>query len=348
MVFLKKKSLSLFYWLIFFLVATLSSCFLILKIKNFENEISGNFLAQISFYPQKKQIQTLTMIFVGDIMLDRGVKWQIYKNGQGDWKLTFLKIADELKKADILFGNLESVISDKGRRIGSIYSFRAEPKSIEGLSFAGFDIVSVANNHLFDYGREAMEDSFQRLKLAGIDYVGAGFNEKEAYSPIIKEVKGTKVAFLAYTNLGTKQWSAKENLSGIAWLTAENLEKGIKKAKEKADLIVVSMHFGNEYQSSSSPEQKYFAHLAIDLGADLVVGHHPHVIQEIENYKKGYIAYSLGNFVFDQSFSEKTMRGILLKVLVENKKMKEVIPIKIKINQYFQPEIELEKEKQEN
>jgi poly-gamma-glutamate synthesis protein (capsule biosynthesis protein) len=100
------------------------------------------------------------------------------------------------------------------------------------------------------------------------------------------------------------------------------------------------MHFGDEYQKKANSEQKYFAHLAIDSGADLVIGHHSHIVGEVEKYKGKYIFYSLGNFVFDQKFSKETMEGLMLKVSIENSKIKEVIPIKVKINQFFQPEIE--------
>lgn len=280
----------------------------------------------------------ITLMFVGDIMLDRGVEYVIETAGKDNWHWPFLKIADDLKQADVLFGNLESVISDKGKKVGSIYSFRADPKAIEGLIYAGFDVLSVANNHIFDYGREAMEDSFLRLKQAGIDYVGGGFSEKEAHSPLIKEVKGIKIAFLAYTNLGSKYWQAKENNSGIAWLD-ERIGEDIKVAKSQADLIIVSMHWGEEYEPQPNSEQKYFTRLAVDSGADLVVGHHPHIVQLIEECKGGYVAYSLGNFVFDQGFSEETMRGLILEVLIEDAKIKEVIPKEIRINRFFQPEI---------
>ena len=302
-------------------------------------EINSFYLIATVSQPLIRKEKPITLMFTGDIMLDRGVEYMVKKYGGGDFKFPFLKIADFLNEGDVLFGNLESIISDKGVKVGSIYSFRAEPEAMEGLIFCGFNIVSVANNHIFDYGREAMEDSFLRLKKGEIDYVGGGFNEKEAYSPLIKEIRNVKIAFLAYTNLGTAYWSAKGNRSGIAWLTKENLEKGIEKAKEEADLVIVSMHFGEEYQKKANSEQKYFAHLAIDSGADLVIGHHPHVIQEVEKYNDGYIAYSLGNFVFDQKFSKGTMGGLMLKVLVKNGKVKEIIPVEIKINENFQPEI---------
>ena len=168
--------------------------------------------------------EEITIILVGDIMLNRGVEDMINEHGSEDFKFPFLRTVDYLNKADIVFGNLESVISDKGSKIGSTYSFRADPKAIEGLTSASFDVISVANNHIFDYGRAAMEDSFSRLKEAGIAYVGGGFNEEEAYTPVIKEINGTKIAFLAYTNLGSPNWIAKEENSGIAWLKKDRIE----------------------------------------------------------------------------------------------------------------------------
>lgn len=358
--FFKKKYQNLpIFILIILLIAAFGSSFFIVEFPKFEKEISEISQAQvlISF---KKPPSEITLFFVGDIMLNRGVEWSINKYGKGDWKFPFLEIAEDLEKADILFGNLESPISDKGSKVGSIYSFRTNPKAIEGFNYAGFDILSVANNHIFDYGREAMEDTFLRLREAGIDYVGGGFSEKEAYSPIIKEINDIEIAFLAYTNLGSKNWEATGKRSGISWLTEERLEEDIKKAKNQADLIVVSMHFGEEYKSQPTSEQKYFARLAIDTGADLIIGHHPHVVQEIERYKDGYIAYSLGNFIFDQGFSKETMQGLMLKVVIEDGRirtvsskvpqnldssfraeLKEVIPIEIRINQFFQPRLEI-------
>jgi len=291
---------------------------------------------------EKANKEEITLMLVGDIMLDRGVEYMIEKYDDGDFKFPFLKIADELKNADILFGNLEGPISDKGTKVGSIYSFRAEPEAIEGLNFAGFDVISLANNHAFDYGRLALEDTFSRLKTAGIDYVGAGLNESGAYSPIVKEINGTKIGFLAYTNLGPETWKATERNSGIAWVSEEDMEKikeNIKSAKERADILIVSLHSGEEYLSEPTQFQIEFSKAAIDAGADIVIGHHPHVIQKSEQYQSGYIFYSLGNFVFDQAFSEKTMQGQIVEVLIENGKIKEVIPKEVKINNYFQPEV---------
>lgn len=337
---LDKKFKSSLFLTIFLIVAISSGAFLIFETDKFDKEISHILLAQMSSVDSKrKPVSPITLMFVGDIMLDRGVEYLIKKYGNNDWRFPFSQIADFLQPADILIGNLEGPISDKGQKVGSIYSFRSNPAATDGLTFAGFDILSIANNHVFDYGRMAMEDSFLRLKENGIDYIGGGFNESEAYSPIVKEIKGVKIAFLAYTNLGSPNWAARDDKSGIAWLEKEKMEEEIKKAKDKADLVIISFHYGEEYAAEPNQFQISISQTAIDAGADLVVGHHPHVVQKVEQYKKGWIAYSLGNFVFDQSFSEKTMTGLLLKVLIENDEIKEAIPIGVKINKYFQPEI---------
>ena len=293
---------------------------------------------------EKKQI---TLMLVGDIMLNRGVELEIKK--RDDWNWPFLKIAKKLKDADIAFGNLEGPISDKGAKVGSIYSFRMDPKAIDSLKSAGFDILSLANNHAFDYGRQALKDTYDRLEQAGIDYVGGGLNATEAGTPAIKEVYGTKFAFLAYTDLCLDSWKPTKDSAGINCTyesDLENIKKNIKNAKNSADIVIVSLHSGNEYVENLTPFQINFSKSAIDAGADLVAGHHPHIVQKNEEYfstssgKTGYIFYSLGNFVFDQKFSEATMRGLMVKVIVKDKKISEVVPINIKINSDFQPEIE--------
>ncbi len=286
--------------------------------------------------------EPIRIILAGDIMLDRGVEYMIEKYGQGDFKFPFLKIADDLKNTDIVFGNLEGPISDKGEKVGSIYSFRNNPESIDGLTYAGFNVISLANNHAFDYGREALEDTLKRLKATGINYVGAGLNGNEAFSPIIKEINGQKIGFLAYTNLGPETWKAVGENSGIAWVSENDFEKikeEIKSAKAKSDILIVSLHSGEEYQKTPTQFQIDFSKMAIEASADLVVGHHPHVMQPDEKYLNGHIFYSLGNFVFDQAFSEETMEGQIVEILIENGKIREIIPKNIKINEFFQPEI---------
>lgn len=296
------------------------------------------FLGALHF-PPKQESPPVTLLFVGDIMLDRGVEFAVHKYGQGDWKWPFLNIADTLRQADLVFGNLESQISDKGTNIGSIYSFRADPASIEALTYAGFDVVSVANNHSFDYTREAFEDTLLRLTEAGIAYTGGGFSETEAHTPIIKEIGDLKIGFLGYTNSGTAGWAASENHGGIAWIDSSNLNqlrKDVRSAKAQVDILAVSLHAGDEYEENPNDFQKTFAKTAIDAGADLIIGHHPHVLQSLQPHKDSWIIYSLGNFLFDQDFSEETMQGAILKVVIENKQIEEVSLLPTQITPLFQ------------
>lgn len=288
--------------------------------------------------------QSITLLFAGDIMLDRGVAWQIQRHSN-DWLFPFRKIAPLIQSADIAFANLESQISNKGQNVGSMYSFRANPEALQGLSFAGFDILSVANNHSLDWTMNALRDSMTRLKDSGITPIGAGETRTEAYNPTIVEIKGAKIGFLAYTAHGSPAWQAEESSPGVAWLDTTNLQDIIQQiaiAKKQADILVVSVHFGEEYQTQPSETQKLIAQSAIDAGADIVIGHHPHVVQPIEKYKQGWIVYSLGNFVFDQGFSKETMQGALLKVVITNTKVASATLVPITLSSEFQPAVTTE------
>ncbi|MFH1841535.1 MAG: CapA family protein [Candidatus Nealsonbacteria bacterium] len=303
--------------------------------------IAGFFLLSF-FLPGKefiidfKKDSSIVIFAVGDIMLNRGVEYMVEEEGGKDFKYPFLRIKDYLDKSDILFGNLEGPISDKGEKVGSIYSFRADPKAVEGLVFAGFDILSLANNHILDYQKTALEDTISILEENGIIYTGAGVLAEEAFSLKIIESKGVKIGFFSYTNLGSETW---KNI-GVAWVSEEDFKKvkeDISSAKEKVDVLIVSLHAGEEYQEEPTDFQKSFSEMAIDAGANLVLGHHPHVVQRVEKYNSGWIAYSLGNFVFDQGFSEETKEGLLLEVVIKNGKIKKVKEVKIKISDTFQP-----------
>lgn len=287
--------------------------------------------------------EPIKIILVGDICLDRGVESAVEDNG-GDYSFPFLYVGDYLRSADLTFGNLESVISDQGSNtkyytsaIGTQVSFRADPAAVNGLTYAGFDVVSVANNHFGDWDYAAMTDSMDRIEANGISCVGGGNNYNEAHAPVIKEVNGVRIAFLAYSGVGmyadsvsyyseTHKWIAKANSAGLAWMSSDifttygdvdDMRADIAAAKAIADTVIVSIHWGWEYYTEPNDAQIAQAHAAIDAGASLVVGHHPHVIQTIEEYNGCYIAYSLGNFIFDQS-AEGTTRGMIVETLVEN------------------------------
>ena len=280
-----------------------------------------------------------TMLFVGDIMLDRGIRAVVENRSEGNYFSQFEKIADVLTGADITFGNLEGPISDKGQKQGSIYSFRMESAVTEALYDAGFDILNLANNHAGDYGREAMEDTLGRLGRAGIAYAGAGKNIEQAIGPTIIERSGVRVGFLGFSDVGPDWLKADEALSGVAIADIQTVTEAVRQARDFADILVVSFHFGEEYQTHSNARQRELAHAAIDAGAKIIIGHHPHVAQETEEYKGGIVAYSLGNFIFDQAFSDETKEALMLKVYMKGKSVERVEKIQIKFNEYYQPEL---------
>lgn len=277
----------------------------------------------------------VTLLFVGDIMLARQIG-QIAEQ-QGDWRYPFLKAADFLRGADLTFANLENPVSSRGVKVGSIYSFRARPEMLAGLKDAGIDIVNLANNHIWDYGRAAVLDTFKNLEGQGLAYVGAGVNYEAAHAALIKEINGVKIAFFGYTNLIAPGVTTPASEPAAAFIDSSVIAEDIKNAKAQADTVIVNFHWGEEYQTRHNAFQERVAHAAIDAGADLIVGHHPHVPQDIEQYQGKWIVYSLGNFVFDQNFSEDTGHGLILGVEVFDGKISAVTPKEIKFTKDFQP-----------
>lgn len=282
-----------------------------------------------------REIGSAKFIFVGDIMLSRHIGEMMDK--RQDYDFPFATILPDLSGADLVFGNLESPISSGGKSTGSLYSFRADPRSAFGLKDAGFTVLSVANNHAFDYGREAFSDTLVNLKKAGLDYAGGGPDFLTAHAGALTEINGIKTTFLAYTDLLPKSVAATEKRAGIAYLDEIQMVKDIKAAKEKSDLVIVSFHWGREYETASNERQKKIAAEAVKAGASLIVGHHPHVAQEIAEIQGAAVAYSLGNFVFDQNFSPETKNGLMLEVNIRDKKILSVRPQTIRFNRYFQP-----------
>lgn len=297
------------------------------------------------------------LLFVGDMMLTRSVGIKIHTAGKDDFTFPFKLAAPQLQPYDLVFGNLETTISTRGTKVGSIYSFRSNPAVVAGLKLANFSLVNIANNHIWDYSRQAFLDTLDNLTTASISYVGGGRNFDEAHKGVVKIVKGTRIAFLGYTDLLSKQLSATTTQPGISWAEPEQIKQDIVVAKTHADLVVVTFHFGTEYQPIHSAHQAELAYAAIDAGADLVVGHHPHVVEDLEQYRgkwipneaararseplphTGWIAYSLGNFVFDQFFSPATMQGGALQVKLKAGKIDSVKLIPVIINQDYQPSL---------
>lgn len=280
----------------------------------------------------------VVVVAVGDVMLSRLVGEKII--AEGDPKVPFSRTEEILEQADITFCNLESPFYDEESLSEDWMVFRADPANVEGLKYAGFDIVSLANNHFGDQGTAGMYFTFSHLKKNEIEYIGAGESESQAREPKIIDRNGVKFAFLGYNDVRSairKGYAATPQKPGIAVLTRENLVQDIEIAKKKAHVVIVSIHWGIEYEQTPTERQRMFAHLAVDSGASLVLGHHPHVIQDVEEYKDGYIFYSLGNFVFDQMWSEETRRGLIARISFQGKLIQEVETIKVIICDYYQP-----------
>jgi poly-gamma-glutamate synthesis protein (capsule biosynthesis protein) len=283
--------------------------------------------------PNAPERREYTLLFTGDVMLSRAVGLRMA--AQKDWSLPFHLIADMLRSADLRYCNLECPVSDRGRNLHHLYSFRADPRAIEGLKATGFNVVSQANNHAYDWGPEALLDTLDRLRAAGIRPVGAGQNNLAAHYPLLVHVGGLRTAFLAYVDIHPKEAAAGVDRPGVAWLDPAQALADIRFARLLADLVIVCPHWGEEYALKPTRDQVELAHQMVDAGADLIVGSHPHVVQPLENYHDHWIAYSLGNFVFDQH-DPATHHGLMLRVTVRDEQITKVLPLAIKINSSFQ------------
>ncbi len=233
----------------------------------------------------------------GDIMLDRGCGTMIRRHG---YDYPFAEVGGFIGIHDLAFANLECPVSSRGKALANPITFRADSSLVGVLKLSGFDIFSLANNHMLDYGPTALLDCRRILLEHGFAPVGAGKNTLEAHEPAVIEKRGVKVAFLAYVDVpGFGPMKAKDRPCP-AFMDSARMREDILRARPAADIVIVSVHWGIEYTDRPSESQIALAHQAIDSGADMVIGHHPHVLQSIEKYKGKYILYSLGNFVFDQ------------------------------------------------
>jgi len=281
--------------------------------------------------------KTVTLMAVGDIMLseNRGTGKMIKEHGP---EFLFEKISKLLQPADILFGNLENTISANGSSLPGNdphITFRATPNSIKGLTLCNFDVVSLANNHITDYGEAALIDTFNILGENGIVYVGAGRNLTEAVKEVVFERNGIKIAFLAYCSFisfATKP--ALRSRSGMAQSNIRNIKKKIREVYKKADVVVVSIHWGVDFTDYPLSFQMKDAREMIDCGAHLILGHHPHYLQGIEKYKNGIIVYSLGDFIFDEPGRDT----FIFKCDISGNGIKKPELIPAKISKHFQTE----------
>lgn len=284
---------------------------------------------EIAEEPKPKET---TLFFGGDIMLSRNVGTAIVN--ANDPTLPFKKIADIIKKADISFANLESPFYDKGPRKTEGLIFKAEPNTIEGLTYAGIDVLSTANNHSYDQGKEGILFTSEWLRQHKIMPVGTGTNCSKG---LVKEANGIKYGYLAYSYSAFNDGGRVPDPMVCDWNDREQVASDIAALNAAADFVIVSAHMGTEYKREPETANATAAHAAIDAGADLFIGHHPHWIQTIEEYKGKYIFYSLGNFVFDQMWSQDTREGLGVKMLFKDKKLDRIELVPIVIDDYCCP-----------
>lgn len=264
----------------------------------------------------REREEPLKITAVGDILLGRGVGSRLEKDKKG-YIYPFEKVADILKKGDIVFGNLEEPITEQtyslaGLNKGGKIVLKNKVQAFDGIKYAGFNLFSLANNHILDYYDSGLLDTMDILNKNGIAYSGAGRNIDEARKPAIIEKKGLKIALLSYTDMADIlykgnppiSFAAGNNKYGVAPRKLEYIKEDIKRIRDSVDIIIISLHWGVEESFNVLPSQTEFAHTLLDEGADVILGHHPHQFQGIEIYKGKPIMYSLGNFIFDQNDPE--------------------------------------------
>lgn len=262
-------------------------------------------------------LKTTTRItLLGDVMLGRSVMVTSMK--QNDFDYPFKKVSSYLRGSDIVFANLESPFAEDCPQTNSGMIFCADPILAKGIINAGINVVTLANNHTGNYGKEGMVTTQKVLTENAIEYTGEG-------NLVIKEVNGIKFGFLGFN---------------LMYRSPDNLEKKMIAESDKlVDVLIVGVHWGDEYQPSANNKQRAYARELVGLGADIIAGHHPHWVQDMETINGKKVYYSLGNFVFDQMWSEETRKGIAITLEFDGSDIVSEKITNIYINKLGQPEI---------
>jgi poly-gamma-glutamate capsule biosynthesis protein CapA/YwtB (metallophosphatase superfamily) len=271
------------------------------------------------------------MIVTGDVIPARSVNYNMVTKSNPLWP--YEKVAPTIlsKHADVTLINLEAPLIKDSIATTEGMIFSGSPKNVKGLKYIDVSIASLANNHSGNYGIEGVTETVNLLNAENIDVIGIG-------KQLIRNIKGVRVAFLSYNDIGVQP--------GISNVNENLIVKDIAQVKQKADIIIVMMHWGTEYQSQPDQRQIYLAHFLIDNGTDLVVGNHPHWIQTVESYKGKVIMYAHGNFIFDQMWSMETRTGVIGLYTFYGKELVDIEFLPLQINDYGQPFFLLDSDKQ--
>lgn len=281
----------------------------------------------------------LTIAAVGDIMLGHRAEPYLAREGPA---YPFVNVLPVLREAQFVIGNLESPISTRGTAVeNKQFTLRVGPAGADALKAAGVRIVSLANNHIMDFGPLALQDTLAVLAENHILSSGAGMNLDDARAPALLKAGGRTIAFLAYSLTFPVEFYAAAGRPGTAPGYREFVKRDIQRVRPVADLVVVAFHWGAELMPAAKEYQQDIGRRAIDWGADLVLGHHPHILQELEVYRGRLIAYSLGNFVFG-SESDRTNTSIILLCTFRGTALAKVEAVPLDVNNYrvaYQPRI---------
>lgn len=259
----------------------------------------------------------LSLVFVGDVVLD-GKAGEHIARGDDPFK----SVKEIFTSADLRIANLECVVALKGDIVDKNFNFRAHPRTLPYLA-KYVDAVSIANNHSGDFGPQAFSEMLDYLKQHRITYFGGGNNLTQAHTPWIVEKNGYRIALLGYNEFMPRSFEATANLAGTAWSEDEQVVADIQKARQqyRADIVIPFMHWGWENELRAGPRQRALARKMIDAGADAVIGGHPHVIQDTEEYKGKPIIYSLGNFMIDAMDNANQARGWAVRLEIKGRQV---------------------------
>jgi poly-gamma-glutamate capsule biosynthesis protein CapA/YwtB (metallophosphatase superfamily) len=282
----------------------------------------------------------IKVIAVGDIMLDGTARPVLGENG---YDYPFAQVKRYFAGAQVVFGNLEGPLTERGApEQDKSYVFRSPPQKVSrALKDAGFNVVSLANNHTLDYGAEGLEQTIEALDAVGIAHAGAGATLSQARQPVIVQAGGKRIAILAYSLTLPETFYAQTNKAGTAFGHEAYVRQDIAAARRQADIVLVSFHWGQEGKTALREYQVQLGHAAIDAGAAAVIGHHPHILQAVEHYKDGVILYSLGNFTFG-SYSKDAKVSAVAELTFDGNRVQSLRLRPINVDNFqvvFQPQI---------
>ena len=275
-------------------------------------------------------VSSLVITLTGDILLDRGVRQVIDR--QGIDQLFSPGIDSVLKSSDVVVGNLECPATKIKAPVFKQYIFRAEPEWLLDLKRHGVTHLNLANNHSIDQGREALLDTYQNIQKAGIVPFGAGRNMQEAIQPVLLSERPRRVWLVASLQLALENYAHLPDMPCVSQQSIDALCQRIKQMRndDPQCYIIVSLHWGWENHVEVVPRQRYDAHQLIDAGADCLVCHHTHTRQPMEMYREKPIYYGLGNFIFDPQRDINRHGAIVRLTITDNDAKAEEIPIYIR------------------